>query len=344
MKPSLLLHIGTWKTGSTAIQAFCKGHAPQLEEHGIGYPIIAPADSAQRNHGRLDTLMNTCLRTGDDGEVNSYLRQILGSVNEKPFTRIVFSAESFWPRSPQYVAKFVGLLSEFFDPIDVVVYFRSQVDLWSSIYSQQSKILKVTTASALWGDRDVVGADIVDHGMYYDRILDVYVSHLGRDHVHPRVYDRKYFPSSDIVEDFLALLGSPHIQRSPSTKEEINPGWSWKGIEFSKLIAQGLSCSSVDQKHVIRAVQKTVATMERRGYSFWRRSQANYFTPEQQQEIYQHYSDSNNRLFSTYLSGVDPFPLRSLPVSAGTLYDVPADELSTALGLLTTFQDSFASA
>jgi hypothetical protein len=330
-KPRLLLHIGTWKTGSTAIQDFLQTHQSQLERQGIYYPLFDIGNERRRNHGKLDAAIGAANASGQNEYLREFSTMLAALIDDKKPSIVILSAESFWPRSPDYVERLLAFLAPFFAETDVIIYLRSQVELWISMYSQQSKILQVLPSHSVWGSREFVGIDVADHGMFYDQVLAAYADHLGLEHVHPRIYDRKFFKNGDIINDFLSFCGDPVVESRAVRKQEINPSWSWKGIEYSKLAASSLSAGRFPRKSLITAVQRTVAHMEKQGYDSWRRELANYLTPEQQNEIHEYYADSNKELSRRYFDGNDLFRRDVLPHNAGSLYDFPPDELKIAL-------------
>lgn len=340
----LLLHIGTWKTGSTAIQDFLQTHQAQLEGQDIYYPLFDIGNERRRNHGRLDAAIASANASGQNEYLREFSALLAALIEDKKPSIVILSAESFWPRSPAYVGRLLAFLKPFFCEIDVVIYLRSQVELWVSMYSQQSKILQVLPGHSVWGSREVVGADVVDHGMFYDRVLATYAQHIGTAHVHPRIYGRQHFKNGDIVNDFLSFCGDPVVEPRIARKQDINPSWSWKGIEYSKLAASSLLAGRFHRKHLISATQKTVAYMEKQGYNSWRRELANYLSPEQQLEIHEYYADSNRELVRLYFDGQEVFGREIIPLNSGLLYDIPVDELKIALDQTNAFLDELSAA
>lgn len=339
-RPDLCIHLGTYKTGSTAIQTCMELHRQQLLDRGVLYPLFPGPGQFERNHGKLDSGLLRLLASGSDAYVTSFVDQLSLRIRQENPRLVVLSAESFWPRSMQYASLMISVLRPLFSRISIVIYLRHQLDLWISLYSQQAKTLRVKPGLPAWGSHEIVGQDIVVHGMFYDRVLDVYSSLLGEHNVHARLYDVAQFPDGDVVNDFLDVCGIGPVDRQDhlaggADARSINPNWGWKAVEFSKLYAADETYGSLlNRQRSIKAVGKSVHTMSLKGFPDWRGKPANYLSSDEQAALCSFYAESNELLSSKYFNGRSLFaPKSNLPITAHQLYDLPVDELQMAMDL-----------
>lgn len=324
MKPELLIHLGAAKTGSTAIQSFFDKNRNKLLADHILYPSL----NTSRNHGKLVEFINN--------KNSDYLKLFIKNVEESILLNsprlVVLSAESFWPGSEKFVRLLVNTLEPLFSKISVIIYLRNQIDLWISLYSQQAKSLKVKFDSPVWNCSQVAGKDVVERGMHYNKVLDIYTNIIGIDNVHRRIYERNNFHNGDILNDFLPFCKINQSGYIPASINE-NLNWGWKAVEYSKIYASNpkiLNTFSIQHWRAI--IQKTVKLMHEKGLEHWKKSPAdNYLTKSQQQEIFLFYENSNRLLSDRYFNGKILFENKTYPTTALRLEDMPKKELRIAL-------------
>ncbi|NNU81576.1 hypothetical protein HMH01_14140 [Halovulum dunhuangense] len=145
----LLLHIGTEKTGTTALQNWLHVNDKALVSHGIWFSetldrttnrkIATYArgfdipDESFAAYGLTSPERHTAFRA----EVEAGLAREVAAARKKRVGHFVISSEHCHSRllSPEAVADLAGLLGRHFDEIEVVCVLRPQVDLWLSTLS-----------------------------------------------------------------------------------------------------------------------------------------------------------------------------------------------------------------
>lgn len=146
----LILHIGTHKTGTSALQKCLQGSEQALAENGIHY--VRPARSKNAN------ALARLVAKGRGAEVETFFKRHIDKVNALGADTLVISAESFYAMA-LFFHKFngradgywkresdaVGLLRSVLPPemsIELVVFFRRQDHFLESIYGQLLKGMK----------------------------------------------------------------------------------------------------------------------------------------------------------------------------------------------------------
>jgi hypothetical protein len=210
MSKTIYIHIGTEKTGSTALQAVSGVNRKALSRHGILYPAV-PGD---RNHIRL-TLFAA------DGPKTVNLRRLAGlasnasftnfrakfaeelriEIEESRCTRIYLSNEHLSSRlvSKKEIIRLADVVRPLGEIVKIVVYLRPQAELFLSSYSTAIKAGRLKPLEP--------PAGIYDRRYNYERTLSLWADVFGEENVLVRIYDRKTLVAGDVVKDFFSTIG-----------------------------------------------------------------------------------------------------------------------------------------
>jgi hypothetical protein len=146
---AVLVHVGPYKTGTTAIQTSLHEHRPELAEHGITYP------------GRYHRQMRpswALLGRSRVGEARVPEREWDAMVDEVRAApgRVVISSEDFASALPQHVGRLVDDLGA--DRVHVLIVARRLDKLLPSAWQERVKSVNETRTYDAWL-REVLGAD-----------------------------------------------------------------------------------------------------------------------------------------------------------------------------------------
>ena len=217
---SVVLHIGTHKTGTTALQAtFAAGRAA-LAARGLVYPVL---DGPEAGHHRLVTPWIDLGHRGYDGPAGIALWQALVARHAAGPGTLVLSSEGFSRARPRAVdfAGLAGLVADF-DRRTVVCYLRNQADYIQSIYLE---VLK----RGRWINFDRFVADCLAEGFAGGMFLDYATLHarvragFAPAEIRFLAYEDAVRHPGGIVRHFLAAIGSdaaPPI----ATRSNVSPG------------------------------------------------------------------------------------------------------------------------
>jgi hypothetical protein len=209
-KPTLLLHIGTEKTGTTSIQEFLAFNRAQLAQNGILYPRSlgeknhiklaayaehAPWPFASQNLGidtpekHQDFCLNLRQQLGQELAAHDYRHAIIS--NEHLHSNI---------KTQDQIQAVKDFLDAFFSDIQVLVYFRRQ-DLMAVSLHSTALLVGYTPTRQL----DINAAK----NYYYDfnAIYDNWAGVFGSDNITARVFARDRFISGNVITDFCAMSG-----------------------------------------------------------------------------------------------------------------------------------------
>lgn len=202
----LVLHIGTHKTGSSAIQAAFTGH-----DTGAYYPTTGRISSG----GHLN-LAWEALGDGRFRPEGGTTADLITELRAAPAGITVLSAETFSarPGNPVIVDWATNLVERLaFDRVLVVGYVRPQWHYLESLYTQHVK-----TGATSRGFAGFVSAQLSRPLFDYPLVFRAWRERFG-DHLTVRPY------TSDVVADFFPLAGlpvppvAPRVNTRPGAKQ-----------------------------------------------------------------------------------------------------------------------------
>lgn len=224
-KPTLYLHIGTWKTGTTALQKFLVKNAELLQTENIFYPDIGRFG---RGDGRAIAHHKFAWTFGYGNDL--YMRPgdpapWIQLVDEKwpKDSVVIISSESLYSAVLNYHSsvKIRDWLSGF--NLKIVVYYRPQEELIESGYKNQVKLGKV---------KEDIYSYAKKNRYYYHNQLAHITKVFGKRNVLVRPYCKKTLVNEDICSDFLYLIGKQTIPGLVAIDEMSNRSLSEHLLRF----------------------------------------------------------------------------------------------------------------
>ena len=196
MKKTLYIHIGTGKTGTTAIQSFFDLNKIGLMKQGFKY-----IDSGRVgiNH---HLLCRNCLRSEEKHEkVSDSLRSLRSEILTGNEHSYFISSENFPGNTEQEVKELADILSGVCS-VKVIVYLRRQDTYAESWYLQ---IVKADNYSGSF--ESLVGSLIKKGLLDYKKLINIWTSVFGNENVIARPYEKNKFLKGDLIYDIAGLIG-----------------------------------------------------------------------------------------------------------------------------------------
>lgn len=218
------IHIGTLKTGSTAIQSFMEAHEAALSAVGVLYPAAA-------RHGRHKHLyLKQELRRHHDGGEN--WQALHAELAARPHPQVLLSDEGFALLDAEDVARFHRLLG----PGDntVVVYFRDYASWLPSLYAEYTKN----------------GRNLLDFDAYFEQamarpgqaeVIGHWAQAFGWAHVRVRQFAADQLVHGDAVDDLLHLLGTSRAALGAGPGEPVRAAPGWQALEIARAVLAGVA-------------------------------------------------------------------------------------------------------
>lgn len=307
MSKALYIHVGTPKTGTSAIQATMLANRRHLLAHGILYARTG-CGSAGIHSELAQSLVPESEKLpgfyrGAPGRLWSKLAR---EAHSSPASTILISDERFGRMPPTRVKEYVPRDM----PVQVVVYLRRQDELLQSQFNQgvKSAMRKTTTmrdelARVLDTNR---GVDYLDYFNY----LNGWSEAFGRENLHVRVFERGQMDGG-LIADFMTCLpngsnAAVGLKPAPDSASS-NASFSPEILELVRL------CNHVDwdaemQRWLVRALRKQQDELNQplRGQRL--------LSPQHRLQILETYRETNENVAREYFGRpqgglfLDPWP------------------------------------
>ncbi len=224
---SLILHVGTDKTGTTSLQVILSENQDILSKSGIYYPITGRGEYYQ--HHLLfapiceysESVGFTPRKTWDEN-----LSELNSEINSRDETTIVLSSELLtWGVDFASLA----MLKELFHEITVIIYLRRQDEYVESKYEQSIKSLGYSKQF------DISDANIPDYYQLLKKWL-IFVNNPENIIVRPYEYGQLY--KGSLYQDFWqhALSMEFSDDYTIPKQHKVNSGLTRNSLEFQRLI------------------------------------------------------------------------------------------------------------
>jgi hypothetical protein len=229
-KNTLFLHIGSRKTGTTALQEFFAANRTIMKKQGILYPD----DGGTAHHRLAQSLLQ------DEGNPWWFPKNIGDSAHEWKVllrklkaSRNLISSEFFFRCKRRHILKIYDYTRAF--DVKIVAYLRRQDEVIQSEYNQKVKggprgVNKLTFDSFL--------SPKVDNWLFhYDKVLDQWADIFGKGNIIVRPYEKNQFYHGNIFEDFFHFILDSEITPDFTViKDDPNPRLHRVALEYKRLV------------------------------------------------------------------------------------------------------------
>lgn len=294
---SVVLHIGTKKTGTTFLQSFLSRNQDALADQGWRCPTLV----GRRGHHDLALAFATNKNSpwhklhGQDSPAAT--EQLIGELggflgrSVQPDDRWVLSSEFIGSRvsTPADVGALLALLHEHFDDVRVLVYFRRQDFMVPSTYSQSIKEGSRATLDWQYVDRRI--ADFDHLGLF-----TMWCDAAGAQSVAARPFLEGYKAQPEaLLADFLDAAG---IATDPAFvlpgPAAVNPQLAAEGVAALRVVNAVLPRRGSDGKPMRRALSPRIA----RGIAAVNEGPSIALPRDLAQQIDHHFDPSNRALIN----------------------------------------------
>lgn len=240
--PTLHIHIGESKTGTTSVQTTLQMSREVLAEAGFWYPVAAgfrrQADLFTAMEPKVGTPKHKERNLGTKAEWRAYSDKLIADFDKEreafPDADCVVSSEHFPSLSPEGLAKMKAFAEARFDRVKVYFYFRNPVDWEISIYSTRIKSGDTTRFS----DQTLFAGGFRQRSNRHQRLRN-WEQTFGPDNVDVVFFSRSSLRNQSVVDDLLGRIGiDPGIMVMP--KEDKNEALNLVSLEVLRRLNDGV--------------------------------------------------------------------------------------------------------
>ena len=198
----IILHIGVYKTGTTAVQNFLTRNRSALAKRGVLYPESFTKFDA---HHPLPWALGVGHRAKElSVRPDEVVRAILQEADSAGADTVILSSEEFInleaaERLPALKRLFAG------HAVEILIYLRRQDSLLLSTYGQHVRMYSIRFTGTI-SDFLLKHSNFLNKYNYWGT-LQRWAKVFGSDAMHVKLYDQARFPEGDIVGDFADTLG-----------------------------------------------------------------------------------------------------------------------------------------
>ncbi len=293
---TLYVHIGTPKTGSTAIRKFCWENREILRKYGYHFPDmreVCPEITVGRNGYFLIDVSDEGNHAGAERK-NRYRAgmEIIAKLFDT-YDNIILSDEHIY-RSTHKVRKTLwkelkadGERHGF--QVKIIVYLRRQDFYVESFWKQNVKRRRIVTT---W-DEYVSRLPKSFQLDYYEKLESI-AAVLGKENVIVRRFQRGSFFAGSIYADFLHAVGLEITGEYMISEETENPGLKGNAHEILRII-NGLPSLEEKDMELMRDTLLAIGEASAREYP------TSLFSQDECREFLARYREGNRRVAEEYL-------------------------------------------
>ncbi len=312
-KKKLYLHIGTLKTGTTAIQAFCYRNREMLAEDGIYYPTKAVHSGERFDEGTYPQAGNAAdiARMDTPEEISDAILNLMG---DEDVTLI--SSEAFVHFCHKKMGQIINNLKNKSSDLQliIIVYIRNQADYFESFYREfvQGSYLTASIEDAyhylITGDFGKLNKqdkelleDIVCGCNYYNWISDI-SANLDHENIFIRNYDELMQEKRDIITDFFEIMHLKIDDKYVREERLANPSIGVELLE-AKRLTNTLALSEYDQRihdYFMLGLRTRLNEDKRHG-------KTSLLTHDERCSIWAKYKEDNRKIAEMFFGGNELF-------------------------------------
>ncbi|EGD45410.1 LigA [Nocardioidaceae bacterium Broad-1] len=342
MQKTLIVHSGTFKTGSTAIQSFlARANKEGSLPPEVVYPTIGRGEHSIQHQNLYSQLVGEVLFMPALGTWEQLVKSIASSSAETT----VISCESFSLLTPEHISAIGEYARQAGAQVRWVHYVRDQATFYNAFYVERLMVMRPEHAELVdlpfeefreWSPLDM-------SFLHYGQFAETITTAIPDVDLRLRPFIRKELRDGNAVADFFSTCELP-IKATGAASSNVGSGW--RTVETARHLAPIVAAAPMRGR--LRGADSWKATRLRwiqmiRGDFVtlttqlgWNNTSAVYMTPEFRQELLDDYREDN--LLIGKLGGFDftemiersTFP----DYNIGDYSEIPGDEVLQVVKLV----------
>lgn len=303
---TLYLHIGTPKTGTSALQHFFANNRKLLEGKGVYYPDLGFRfpDIGKHRNAHFLSYKKYIEKKQRDYETEKAIRdEGIQKLDEafKSHDTILLSDEHIWNEKEMIGQTLPALKSHFAEQevqIKVIVYLRRQDQVIQSFWAQ-----KIKESSAISFEKYMEKEKYRFFRLDYAARIQEFADVLGKENVIVRCYEKQQYQGEQktIMSDFLQILGLEITDEYKNSDKVYNISLEGAYLEVKRLFNTLPQFKS--QKNYMMDLLKEQQALDFQELALERKKM--YFSPEAEKEFMQKYEQENITVAKEYFNRED---------------------------------------
>ncbi|MBO5245793.1 MAG: hypothetical protein J6B28_00855 [Eubacterium sp.] len=289
---TLYLHIGTPKTGTSAIQHFLLKNNAVLAEHGYRFPKLPCAYTYARDN------RNGYFITQKQGYAKG-LKQILTCFEDSD--HVILTEENLWRyfhTSPTAAQKLKDHADANGYQIRVIVYLRRQDEYMESLWKENIKHAK--HFSSLTYEQRL--SEILENESFlltYASRLDALAEVFGQEQLIIRRYEKDTWKNGLIIDDFLDCIGLEHTEDFRDLEKPKNLSLSANTAQIMRIINKNQQFTPEEKTYLVRFVREISPDSQAQ-------QPCSMLSTAEAEELLQRFAEENTRVANEYINDGNP--------------------------------------
>lgn len=323
-KKTIYFHIGSNKTGSSALQAFLSENSTIMKNNGIYYPPQPEYwnEEFRISSGNAAYLFSDCDQypLGENG-INKISN--IFSLTEK-YSKVLLSSEWLWSIDDK--TTFFNNFKKENIEIIVIAYLRRQDEYLESAINQKIKVTKYNKTVAYpecLNQNKQAGAPLEELD-YYKELEKIRLS-IGVSNIIVRPYEKVQFKNNNIFSDFLSIFNLELSDDFILPPKIVNPRLNRDFMEIKRI------CNSlpIDNDTLVNAFHEPLMKLSTNREGTLNEFEYSLFSYEEKLDIINKYDESNKKIAREFLGRRNgELFINSLPQNDGLskIYEGPSKE------------------
>ena len=308
---TLYLHIGTPKTGTSAIQKFLPLNKELLEEQGYCYPDFGyryPGIGIYRNaHFMVYRYKSELCESEEELEAkrreeDERFIEGLDKIKEvsEIYPNIIMSDENIWNgyvKRKRFWASLKKGLTERGIDLKVIVYLRRQDLVLESYWSQQVReTMQISFQEYV--NSDEYGFFKLD---YYGRLKKI-AKVVGKENIIVRAYEKQQYEGkgNTLISDFLKVIGLELDERYESADMIVNSSLHGRYLEIKRIL-NSMDCFSTKLNWAVKYLKRAQEEYESENGSL----KCEYMGYDERIAFLEKYNDTNSAVAREFMDRKD---------------------------------------
>ncbi len=301
-KNTLIIHIGTMKTGTTALQHFLYNNREELKNYGWIYPDffeILPEFSEEVRNERTKNgiyLYDKDVRTGIKTNSKRWTEVWKNVLEQLEQYNVILSAEELYEID---ILKVLREVKKLYGNIKVIVYLRRQDRYIESRWIQR---IKGSTCGDTFNSfvkkidcEDILMKKSLNYLLRLREIEEI----IGQENIIVRVYEKKQFEGErgDVISDFFKTLNIDIDFSRMAEPTKANERFNNNLLEVKRMFNL-----LYEKEPMLRSDESIRYLWQLNKYFPCEQVETGYFSTKERIEFLQKYQEQNKEIAKTYLN------------------------------------------